>query len=317
MSERLENVEAMNLLITGAHGQLGRELWQAAQARGHDVKAPSHLQMDITNMKAVRNFIDRHQPVCVINAAAYTQVDKAEIEESFAFAVNKTGCTNLAQVCAEGEIPLFQISTDYVFDGQKKAPYLESDPVSPIGIYGLSKAAGETEIRLNLRKHIILRTSWLYGVYGQNFVKTMLKLSGTQENIRVVSDQYGSPTSAVDLAIAILSIAEQWYQHSSVAWGTYHYCGKGVASWHEFAETIIELARRYGDVKTTRVEPITTADFPTKAKRPAFSALNCNLIGTNFGIKPKPWRESLKLTIRRFYELKQAVDGTPLDNSLP
>lgn len=305
----------MNILITGGYGQLGRELWQEAHARGHDVKIPSHRQMDITNIKAVRNFIDRHQPVCVINAAAYTQVDKAEIEESLAFAVNKTGCTNLAQVCAEGKIPLFQVSTDYVFDGQKKALYLESDPVSPIGVYGISKAAGETEIRMNLRKHMILRTSWLYGVYGHNFVKTMLKLSGTKKNIRVVSDQYGSPTCAVDLAVAILSMAEQSHQYSSVAWGTYHYCGQGIVSWYEFAETIIELARRYGDVKTTRVEPITTADFPTKAKRPAFSALDCNLIKTNFGIKPKPWRESLKLTIRRLYELKEAVDCTPPDNS--
>jgi dTDP-4-dehydrorhamnose reductase len=144
----------------------------------------------------------------------------------------------------------------------------------------------------------------------------MLKLSATKENIRVVSDQYGSPTSAGDLAIAVLSLAELWYQHSSVAWGTYHYCGQGIVSWHEFAGTIIELARRYGNVKTTRVEPITTADFPTKAKRPAFSALDCSLIRTNFGIKPKPWRESLKPTIRRLYELKEAVDCTPPDNSL-
>ena len=315
MSERLEVVDAMNILITGGQGQLGRELWQEAQARGHDVKVPSHHQMDITNIKAVQNFIDRHLPVCVINAAAYTQVDKAESEESLAFAVNKTGCTNLAQVCAKREIPLFQVSTDYVFDGKKKAPYLESDPVSPIGVYGFSKAAGESEIRSHLRKHIILRTSWLYGVYGQNFVKTMLKLSRTKENIRVVSDQYGSPTSAGDLTIAILSMAELWHQHSSVAWGTYHYCGQGIVSWHEFAETIIELARRYGDVKTTRIEPITTADFPTKAKRPAFSALDCNLIKTNFGIDPKPWRESLKFTIQRLYNLTAAVDGSIPDNS--
>ena len=305
----------MNILITGGHGQLGRELWQEAQARGHDVKVPLQHQMDITNIKAVQNFIDRHQPVCVINAAAYTQVDKAEIEESLAFAVNKTGSKNLAQVCAKREIPLFQVSTDYVFDGQKKAPYLESDPVSPIGVYGLSKAAGETEIRSNLRKHIILRTSWLYGCYGQNFVKTMLKLSGTKEIIRVVSDQYGSPTSAGDLAKAILAMADKWRRQSTIAWGTYHYCGQGIVSWHEFAETIIELARRCGEVKTNRVEPISTADFPTKARRPAFSALDCNLIKKNFGINPKPWRESLKYMIQRLFERTAAVDGTLLENS--
>jgi dTDP-4-dehydrorhamnose reductase len=307
----------MNILITGGRGQLGRELSREAQTRGHDVQVPSRYQMDITSLKAVRNFIDRHQPTCVINSAAYTQVDKAESEESLAFAVNKTGCTNLAQACAKYKIPLIQVSTDYVFDGQKMAPYLETDPVSPIGIYGISKAAGETEIRSNLKKHIILRTSWLYGVYGQNFVKTMLNLSGIKENIRVVSDQYGSPTSAGDLAIAILSMAERCHQHSSVAWGTYHYCGQGIASWHELADTTIELARQYGKVKTTRVEPITTADFPTKAKRPAFSALDCNLIKKNFGINPKPWRESLKFTIQRLYKMSAVVNGTPSDNSLP
>jgi dTDP-4-dehydrorhamnose reductase len=306
----------MNILITGGRGQLGRQLSQEAQARGHDVKVPPHHQMDITNIRAVRYFIDRHQPVCVINAAAYTQVDKAESEESIAFAVNKTGCRNLAQVCAKNDIPLFQVSTDYVFDGQKKAPYVESDPVSPIGIYGLSKAAGETEIRSNLRKHIILRTSWLYGIYGQNFVKTMLKLSETKENIRVVSDQYGSPTSAGDLATAILSMAERCHKHSAVAWGTYHYCGQGIVSWYEFAGTIIGLARRYGEAKSTRVEPISTADYPTKARRPAFSALDCNLIKTNFGINPKPWRESLKFTIQRLNELTTAVHATSPDNTL-
>ena len=141
----------MKILITGGHGQLGRELFQEGQTRNFDVLAPSHHQMDITDIKAVKNFIDLHQPSCVINAAAYTQVDKAESEESLAFAVNKTGCTNLAQICAKNEIPLFQVSTDYVFDGQKNTPYHESDPISPIGVYGRSKAAGETEIRSNLK----------------------------------------------------------------------------------------------------------------------------------------------------------------------
>ncbi len=304
----------MKILITGGHGQLGRELFIEGRTRGFEVLAPSHHQMDITDIKAVKNFISLHKPSCVINAAAYTQVDKAEIEESLAFAVNKTGCTNLAQICSKNEMPLFQVSTDYVFDGQKKTPYHESDPISPIGIYGRSKAAGETEIRSNLKEHIILRTSWLYGVYGQNFVKTMLKLAETKKNLRVVSDQYGCPTSAGDLAKVILALADKWRQQSTVVWGTYHYCGQGIISWHEFAETIIELARRCGKVKTNRIEPITTADFPTKARRPAFSALDCNLIKKNFGINPKPWRESLKSTIRRLYEGTTAVNGTLLEN---
>ena len=271
--------------------------------------------MDIADIKAVKNYIDLHQPSFVINAAAYTQVDKAESEESLAFAVNKIGCTNLAQICAKNKIPLFQVSKDYVFDGKKITPYHESDPISPMGVYGRSKAAGEIEIRSNLTEHIILRTSWLYGVHGQNFVKTMLKLAGTKEIIRVVSDQYGSTTCAGDLATAILVMIDKWQQQSAVAWGTYHYCGQGIVSWHEFAEATIEQARRYGEVKTKRVEPITTADYPTKARRPAFSALDCNLIKKNFGISPKPWRKSLKSTIQRLYERSATVDGPPLENS--
>jgi dTDP-4-dehydrorhamnose reductase len=305
----------MKILITGGDGQLGHELFQEFKNRHFDILSPSEHQMDITDVKAVKNFIDLHQPTCVINAAAYTQVDQAESEESLAFAVNKTGCRNLAHLCAKNEIPLFQVSTDYVFDGQKFRPYHESDPISPMGVYGRSKAAGEIEIRTNLTEHIILRTSWLYGVHGQNFVKTMLKLAGTKEIIRVVSDQYGSPTSAGDLATAILVMVDKWRQQSVVAWGTYHYCGQGIISWHEFAEAIIELARRYGEVKTKRVEPITTADYPTKARRPAFSALDCNLIKKNFGISPKPWRKSLKSTIQRLFERTATVDGPPLEIS--
>ena len=307
----------MNILITGGHGQLGRELLQEVQTRGIEVLAPSHHQVDITNIKEVKNFINRHRPSCVINTAAYTQVDKAEIEESLAFAVNKNGCINLAQVCAKCQIPLFQVSTDYVFDGQNNVPYLESDPVSPLGIYGQSKAAGEAEIRSKLKKHIILRTSWLYSVYGKNFVKTMLELAGTKKTIRVVSDQYGSPTCAADLAKVILAITDRWHQHSTIAWGTYHYCGQGIVSWHEFAEAIIQLARRYGKVKTTRIVPITTADFPTKARRPTFSALDCSLIKKNFGINPNPWRQSLESTIQKLMKMMAAVHGNLPENSSP
>ena len=305
----------MKTLIIGGHGQLGRELFREFQTRHFDILSPSHHQMNITDIKAVKNYIDLHQPSFVINAAAYTQVDKAESEASLAFAVNNIGCKNLAQICAKNGIPLLQVSTDYVFDGQKFMPYHESDPISPMGVYGRSKAAGEIEIKSNLTEHIILRTSWLYGVHGQNFVKTMLKLAGTKEIIRVVSDQYGSPTCAGDLATAILVMIDKWQQQSAVAWGTYHYCGQGIVSWHEFAEATIEQARRYGEVKTKRVEPITTADYPTKARRPAFSALDCNLIKKNFGISPKPWRKSLNSTIQRLCERSTTVDGPPLENS--
>ena len=308
-----QDSKPMKILITGGHGQLGRELVEVARLKEFEVQAPSHRHMDITDYEAVKTYIDLHQPACVINSAAYTQVDNAEVEQSLTFAVNKTGCSNLARICAENKIPLFHISTDYVFDGKKNAPYRETDPTSPIGVYGRSKTEGETEIRSKLKEHIILRTSWLYGVHGQNFVKTMLRLAGTGKRIRVVSDQYGAPTSAADLADAVLTMADKLRRSSAVDWGTYHYCGQGITSWYEFAEAIIELARPYGKIKTTQIEPITTADYPTKAKRPAFSALDCNLIKEHFGINPKPWRESLKTTIQRLFEKKAVIEGRPPD----
>jgi dTDP-4-dehydrorhamnose reductase len=253
--------------------------------------------MNITDIGQIEDIIENHQPSLVINAAAYTNVDKAETEQTLAFAVNQNGPANLAQTCAEKRIPLIHLSTDYVFDGNKGAPYRETDPISPLGVYGQSKAAGETEIRSSLRKHVIVRTSWLYGIHGHNFVKTILTLAQQRDVLRVVSDQYGSPTSAADLAEAIVTIAAQWRNGVTLDWGTYHYCGKGITTWHAFAEKILEIARLLIDVKASRVEPINTADYPTKAQRPAFSALDCHLMQKNFEIRPKPWQDSLKTAI--------------------
>lgn len=306
----------MKILITGGHGQLGHELVEAAQLRKFEVQAPSHCHMDITNFNAVKAYIGLHQPTCVINSAAYTHVDNAEIEQTLAFAINQTGCSNLARICAEDRIPLFHISTDYVFNGSKKEPYHEMDPTSPIGVYGHSKNNGETEIRSSLKEHIIVRTSWLYGVHGQNFVKTMLKQAEVKEEIRVVSDQYGSPTSATDLANTVVTMTDKYRQLSAVDWGTYHYCGQGIISWYEFAKAIIGLARLYGEIKTKRIVPITTADYPTKTSRPAFSALDCNRIKEHFGINPKPWRDSLKSTIQRLFNCKKVTEGRPPHSSL-
>jgi dTDP-4-dehydrorhamnose reductase len=288
----------MKLLIAGAYGQLGRALVEQSNVLGFEALAPSRRQLDITDFENVKQFFALHRPFVVINAAAYTQVDNAETEKSSAFAVNKTGCANIAQTCAENGMPLIQISTDYVFDGKKSTPYLETDPIAPSGVYGRSKAEGEKEVRSHLEQHIILRTSWLYGVHGHNFVKSILKLAGEEKIIRVVSDQYGSPTSAFDLAQVIFIIVGFLIKNTTVDWGTYHYCGHGVISWHEFAEAIVNFARTYFDVKTTLVEPIKTADYPSKAARPFFSALDCSLIEKHFGIVPKPWHKSLKSTIQ-------------------
>ena len=288
----------MKILITGAGGQLGRELINQGQLKGFSVQAPSEDDMDITDLEKIDRCMAFHQPEVVINAAAYTQVDKAESEAALAFAVNTTGSANLARMCAKNKIPLVHISTDYVFDGQKGRSYLETDAISPVGIYGRSKAEGEIEIRSHLKEHIILRTSWLYGIHGHNFAKTMLKLATTKPKIRVVADQYGSPTNAADLAQTILIISDRMPFNNDVDWGTYHYCGQGVISWYNFAEKIVGLARLYADVKTTRIEPITTADYPTRALRPIYSALDCSRIQKHFGINPKPWQKSLEITIK-------------------
>ncbi len=288
----------MKILITGADGQLGRELINQGQLKGFSVQAPSEDDMDITDLEKIDRCMAFHQPEVVINAAAYTQVDKAESEAALAFAVNTTGSANLARMCAKNKIPLVHISTDYVFDGQKGTSYLETDTISPVGVYGRSKAEGEIEIRSHLKEHIILRTSWLYGIHGHNFAKTMLKLATTKPKIRVVADQYGSPTNAADLAQTILIISDRMQFNNDVDWGTYHYCGQGVISWYNFAEKIVGLARLYADVKTTRIEPIATADYPTRALRPTYSALDCSRIQKHFGINPKPWQKSLEITIK-------------------
>ncbi len=288
----------MKILITGADGQLGRELINQGQLKGFSVQAPSEDDMDITDLEKIDRCMAFHQPEVVINAAAYTQVDKAESEAALAFAVNTTGSANLARMCAKNKTPLVHISTDYVFDGQKGTSYLETDTISPVGVYGRSKAEGEIEIRSHLKEHIILRTSWLYGIHGHNFAKTILKLATTKPKIRVVADQYGSPTNAADLAQTILIISDRMQFNNDVDWGTYHYCGQGVISWYNFAEKIVGLARLYADVKTTRIEPIATADYPTRALRPIYSALDCSRIQKHFGINPKPWQKSLEITIK-------------------
>jgi len=288
----------MKILITGAGGQLGRELINQGKLKGFSVQAPSEDDMNITDLEKIDRCMAFHQPEVVINAAAYTQVDKAESEAALAFAVNTTGSANLARMCAKNKIPLVHISTDYVFDGQKGTSYLETDTISPVGVYGRSKAEGEIEIRSHLKEHIILRTSWLYGIHGHNFAKTILKLATTKPKIRVVADQYGSPTNAADLAQTILIISDRMQFNNDVDWGTYHYCGQGVISWYNFAEKIVGLARLYADVKTTRIEPIATADYPTRALRPIYSALDCSRIQKHFGINPKPWQKSLEITIK-------------------
>ncbi|MEW6673154.1 MAG: dTDP-4-dehydrorhamnose reductase [Thermodesulfobacteriota bacterium] len=289
----------MRILITGANGQLGRELLLQGRESGFELFATDMQELDITAANDVENAIARFKPFLVINAAAYTQVDKAETEPALAYRINAEGPANIAGACRSAGIGLIHISTDYVFDGGKNTPYSESDPVNPAGIYARSKADGEARVRSMLSAHIIVRTSWLYGVFGHNFVKTMLRLGREGKVIRVVNDQFGSPTSAVDLSRAVLKIASDIHRNSTVPWGTYHYCGKGITSWHAFAENIFSLAAPYRLFEPPVVEAISTDQYPTPAKRPRFSALDCSLIHQVFDISARPWPESLASVMKR------------------
>ncbi len=291
----------MKILVTGSKGQLGSELLTQGK---HSAKYPDFIifpvdlpELDITDKAQVGDVFKSFQPSLVVNAAAYTNVDKAETEQQLAFAVNRDGSACLAEACADADIPLVHISTDFVFDGKNKTPYVETDPVSPLGIYAKSKEHGEQEIRNRLKKHVIIRTSWLYGVYGHNFVKTMLRLGRENKVIRVVADQHGSPTSAADLAGAVFTIAGHMRDDMETCWGTYHYCGQGITTWHGFAEKIFEIAGKYGMSQTPDVEPIITAEYPTPAKRPSYSAFDCGLIQKNFGISTVPWEKSLEIAL--------------------
>lgn len=297
----------MKILVTGPKGQLGHELLIQGNNSGYEILPSDHSDLDITDKARVKNRLEKFQPSLVVNAAAYTKVDQAETEQNLAFAVNRDGPANLAEICAMFEVPLIHISTDFVFDGEKGSPYIESDPVSPLSIYGISKQEGENEVRSRLKNHIILRTSWLYGVHGHNFVKTILKSGQEKETLYGVDDQSGSPTSAADLAETILNIISKIKHSSDIKWGTYHYCGLGITTWHKFAEEILKLARQYISIKTTNVKPLSTAEYTAKhadkrkkiAIRPSFSALDCSLIEKNFGISLKPWQNSLKTVIRQ------------------
>jgi dTDP-4-dehydrorhamnose reductase len=292
----------MKLLVIGENGQLGWEVCREGKNQGIDVSGLDLPDFDVTEPSMVKKAVHQAGVSLVINASAYTAVDTAESEPEIAFAVNRDGPAYLAASCAEIGIPLIHISTDYVFDGSKKGPYLETEPVSPLGIYGKSKAAGETEIRNALKEHIIIRTACLYGLHGNNFVKTMLLLGREKEIVRVVADQYGCPTYAADLADAIVAIATQVSEQRDVIWGTYHYCGKGVTSWHGFAQAIFDLANQYDTLRVKKVVPITTSEYPTPAKRPANSGMDCSLITKNFGISLRPWQESLADMVHQYYQ---------------
>ena len=288
----------MKILITGAQGQVGKELTTIANEEGFDVIAAGRADLDITEAQNVEEYISQCQPNIVINAAAHTAVDKAESEQDLAFAINQNGAENIALACNGLNIPLLHISTDYVFDGSKAEPYNEGDAVSPLGVYGNSKWQGEEVIRKNVNAHIILRVAWVFGAQGNNFVKTMLRLGKERDELSVVADQFGGPSPAKNIAQTLIELVKQYQNNKSLAWGTYHYCGKEKTTWYGFAEEIFKQANESGLLnKKIKVNPISTAEYPTPAKRPANSMLDCTKIKTTFGIDMPEWKDALKLVL--------------------
>ncbi len=287
------------ILVTGANGQVGQELQSCLTPVG-EVTSFGRDALDLAHPEQILQVVEKLQPDIIVNAAAYTAVDKAETELDQAIAVNATATQVLAETAQRAGAFFIHISTDYVFDGTQSHPYGETDATNPLGAYGKSKLMGEMAIALSTPDYAILRTAWVYGSYGKsNFVKTMLRLGAEREEIRVVADQIGSPTWAKDLAQAIA----QFIPHaSSKTTGIYHYTNSGVASWYDFAIAIFEEAKQLGfPLKIQRVVPITTADYPTPARRPAYSVLSCAKITGVLGTYPPHWRQGLRQMLAELY----------------
>ncbi len=273
------------VLVCGAGGQLGSEI-KAIEKNEANYLYTDRSELDITNKKAVVDFVLQHKIGVIVNCAGYTQVDEAEAHFEMANQVNYLAVKNLAEVCSELNIYLIHISTDYVFDGTKKQPYKEEDMPNPQTIYGKTKLAGEEVVQKLCENYLILRTSWLYSAYGNNFVKTIQRLSGEKSELKVVSDQIGSPTYALDLAKFIVFFIEK--KHYKTKQGGYHFANKGAVSWYEFAEEIVSLLKN-----GCKVKPCSSKEYPTKAVRPKYSVLDTTKLQRDFNYQLSGWRDSL------------------------
>ncbi len=288
----------MRILVCGAGGQVGHELVDRANKYGLEALSMTREQLDITDADQVAAVVALLKPGMIINAAAYTHVDNAETHSERAFAVNREGAARLAEAARYACIPLLHISTDYVFSGEARKPYREEDEVAPTGVYGASKLAGEEAIRAVLDEHLILRTSWVYGAHGHNFVKTMLRLGRQRDSLSVVADQFGCPTQAGSIADVLLQLTQRYAREGSLAWGLYHYSGRSPCTWFDFAVEIFRQAAAKGMLpKQPQVSSITTAQYPTPARRPAWSVLDCSRFETTFGIATHDWHEDLSVVL--------------------
>lgn len=275
----------MKVLLTGANGQLG-SCFQDRLPVGWTLWATDSDILDITDLTKVKKAVAEYQPDIIVNAAAYTAVDKAETEHGIAALINEIGPKNLALVANEAGARLVHVSTDYVFDGEAETPYIETAVTNPLGVYGKTKLDGEIAVTLIQPEALIIRTAWVFSEYGNNFVKTMLRLAQDRDVLGVVSDQFGCPTYAGDIAQAIIVLLQK-----KAAGGVYHFCGNEIATWNEFAEVIFASAQKQGVLaKVPLVNGISTAQYPTPAKRPKYSVLNCNKIASH-GVMLSLWKD--------------------------
>lgn len=282
-------MSARPLLVFGAAGQVGRELMGLAASRGAGAVGLTRAEVDIRDAAAVDAAVERAMPRLVVNCAAYTAVDKAESEAEAAFAVNRDAAASIAKAAARRDLPVLHISTDYVFDGSKDDAYVEEDPIAPLGVYGRSKAEGETAVADANFRHVIVRTAWVYGRHGANFLKTMLRLAAERDRLRVVADQRGCPTATADIAEAILAVDAALTAGMMETLGVFHFAGTGATTWHGFAQEIV-AAQSEATAKYPPVDAITTADYPTPARRPANSELCSDKFEAAFGYRAADWQ---------------------------
>jgi dTDP-4-dehydrorhamnose reductase len=284
-------VSGGTLLLLGAAGQVGREVAALPPPAGLRVVAVTRAELDLTDRSAVAALVAACEPAVIVNAAAYTAVDRAESEPELARTVNADAPGWIADAAAAAGAALIHMSTDYVFDGNAAEPYREDHPASPLGVYGRTKAEGERRIREATDAHVILRTAWVFGARGQNFARTMIRLARSRPLVKVVADQQGTPTSAAMLAAAIMAIAARIAAHNP-AYGTFHLTNAGSTSWHGFAARIFAGMAGRG-LAVPELRPIPTAEYPTLAIRPAYSVLDCGKIARVYGISPEPWTVAL------------------------
>ena len=288
----------MKILVLGCKGQLGRCLNDQLVNIDHEVIYTSREQIDIADFEVTKSKILEVSPNIIINATAYTAVDKAEEDQKTANLINHLAVKNIADICNQLECWLIHVSTDYVFDGNSKVPYKEDDQTNPQGVYGETKLKGELEIQSSGCKYIIIRTAWVFSEYGNNFLKTMLRLGADRHELSIVGDQVGCPTYAQDIAKSIIAILPYLLLNKNIQ-GVYHYCGDVQCTWYDFAQVIFSEAKLLGNRIPDSVKLINTVDYPTLAVRPAYSVLNCSKINSYFGIMDSNWKLGVKKVVKK------------------